>query len=129
MSSCSGINKVLRMIDCEVRVSGDTNVTVCSPFVRDDGGAWSNVLGDDRHQSVLASIRHHHHEGVFAASLNPTEHPVTIHMSPSVVLSLTEFRLINFYCFSGAPNSDGVVEEVLAADIAEEVVPIDSNAL
>ena len=109
------------MVYGEVRVTGDTNVAVCSPFVRDDGGASSNVLSDDRHQSILASIRHRHHERVFAAPLNATKHPVTIDMSPSVVLPLPEFRLLDFYCFSGAPNSDGVVEEVLAADIAEEV--------
>ena len=89
---------------------------------------WPDVLCYDRHQSVLVSIRHHHHERVLAASLNTPEHPVSINASPSVVFPLSKFGFINFYGFAEAANSDGVVEEILATNITEEIIPINSNA-
>ena len=89
---------------------------------------WPNVLCYDRHQSVLVPIRHHHHERVFAASLNAPEHPVSINVSPSVVFPLSKFGFINFYGFAEAANSDGMIEEILATSITEEIIPINSNA-
>ena len=71
--SCCRVNEVLRMVHCLMSVSGDTNITVSSPFIGYDGGAWPNVLCYDRHQSVLAPIRHHHHEQAFAASFDELE--------------------------------------------------------
>ena len=60
-------------------------------------------------------------------SLNPTKHPVSIHNSAMVVLSLPKYTFIDFNFNPWPADHSRMSQKVLRTNIAHKVVPVHSG--
>ena len=78
-------------------------------------------VGSDRNKCSCVSRVYDLQKHIIASSLDTANHPSTIHMTPSIVLTLAKLRLIYFDYLSWATDGGGMIMQEFRTGITAEI--------
>lgn len=131
LSMCIGdrIDEVLKMVDGQMGVlfRAIADPVVGRPLVAEDRSTRTNVLLDDRNESVCISVVDQHRKTFSGIAVDASENPLIRYLTTPIVLTLCPRTLIDFYNMSHASNHLRVSQKILPTYIAHEILPVDDS--
>ena len=106
-----------------------SQLIICTPFVAENGDA--DVGSDEGNECGSTATSHYHQKAVATTPLHPTENPVAIDSSTTVIFALSRFAFLHrspLLSLDHQFNDRWMINEVLSADVSHKVEPVNGGS-